>query len=561
MAIGDATGGLSTSGGIYFTGIGSGTDFSTMIDKLVSVEQTRVATYQTWKQTWADKNTALKSLNTTLLSLRTTLQGMDTMNEFLKKTATSSDTDVLTATATGAADTGTCTFTVKQLAKNKVMVTTSGYSSLTQDINQTQATAKFVYTYKGVTVSNSIPAAATLTDLVNILDAQSSNTGIRASTIYDGSKYYLQFRGLDTGAASDLVISSASTLSGFTSSDFQTTQKNQDALLKLNGWPAASDAYISRASNTVSDLVDGVTMYLKSSGAGTITTETDVDSVVENVSSFVTKINTVITELQDLTKYDSTNKQGSILTGNYSLQMISDVINNITGAVGKGFSTKRDIYSSLSPLGLSTDADEGSDTFGQIVFDEDTFRAVMASNALAVGKIFSAQYLGDTDSSECTYTSFVDGITKAGTYSVNYTVSGGKLTSATINGHQATFSSNSNTITGMYGYDEGGMVLTVNDFTDGTYVNTAYVREGKFTEMVDELGDLTNSTSGPITIIENNYDDIQTNIQKKIDNENVRIAEMAQHLKDQYSRLDTLLGKYSQIQTSLSSQITQLSSS
>jgi flagellar hook-associated protein 2 len=561
MAIGDATGGMSTSGGIYFTGIGSGTDFSSMISKLVQVEQGRVTTYQTWKQSWADKNTALKAMNTTLLSLRTTLQGMDTMNEFLKKSATSSNTDVLTATATGVADTGTCTFSVKQLAKNKVMVTASGYSSLTQSINTGQGSAKFVYTYKGVTVSNSIPASATLTDLVNILNAQSSNTGVRASTLYDGAKYYLQFRGLDTGSASDLVVSSASTLPGFTSSDFDTTQQCQDALLKLNGWPSASNAYISRATNTVSDLVDGVTMYLKSSGAGTITTSTDVDSVVTNVKSFVAQINTVISQLQSLTKYDSTNKQGSILTGNYSLQMISDTINNITGAVGKGFNTKRDLYSSLSPLGLSTDADEGSDTFGQILFDEDTFRAIMASNATGVGKIFAAQYLGDADSTGCTYTSFVDGITKAGVYPVSYTVSGGKLTSAVINGHGAIFSSNSNTITGNYGYNEGGMVLTVNDLTDGSYTNTIYVREGKFTEMVDELGALTNSTNGPLTIIEQNYDDIQTNIQKKIDNENVRIAQMAQNLKDQYSRLDTLLGQYSQIQTSLSSQITQLSSS
>ena len=53
---------------------------------------------------------------------------------------------------------------------------------------------------------------------------------------------------------------------------------------------------------------------------------------------------------------------------------------------------------------------------------------------------------------------------------------------------------------------------------------------------------------------------IQNNIQEKIDNENVRIAKLATHLKDQYSRLDTLLGKYSDIQDSLSSYITELTS-
>jgi flagellar hook-associated protein 2 len=530
-----------------------------MIDQLVAVEQTRVTTYQTWQQTWADKVTAFQALNTKLLSLRTTLQSMDTISEFLQKSAASSDSDVVSATASGSADAGTYTYTVNQLAKNKMMVTASGYSSLTQDINQLDTAAKFVFTYAGVTVSNSIPASATLTDLVNIINAQSSNTGVRASTIYDGSEYYLQFRGMDTGESASLTIASSTTLTGFTATDFVTTQTNQDAKLKINGWPL-SNAYISRASNTVTDVIDGVTMLLKSSGAGTITVETDIDAVVENVQSFVDQVNEVRSAIKELTAYDSTTETASLLTGNYGVQIIDSVMKNITAATGLGFSYKRDTYSSLSPLGLTTDADEGSDTFGQILFDEDTLRAVLSSNAYAAGKIFAAQYLGDTDSADVTYTSFVDGITKAGTYDVSYTVSGGKLTSAFINGHQTMFTSNASTLTGSYGYDEGGMVLTVNNLTDGTYNHSVNVRMGKAPELVDELGDLTNSETGPLAILEDNYATIQDNIQEKIDNENVRIATLATHLKDKFSRLDTLLGTYSDIQDSLSSYITQLTS-
>ena len=159
-------------------------------------------------------------------------------------------------------------------------------------------------------------------------------------------------------------------------------------------------------------------MLLKSSGAGTITVETDIDAVVENVQSFVDQVNAVRTAIQELTEYDSTTETASLLTGNYGVQMIDSVMKNITAATGLGFDFKRDAYSSLSPLGLSTDADEGSDTFGQILLDEDTLRTVLSSNAYAVGKIFAAQYLGDTDSADVTYTSFVDGITKAGTYTV-----------------------------------------------------------------------------------------------------------------------------------------------
>ncbi len=557
MVIGDATSGTSTSGGVYFSGLGSDTDFDTLISKLVSVEQTRVTTLQNWQTTWENKKTAFQELNTTMLSLRTTLKSMDTISEFLKKSASSSDSDVLAATADGNAEEGTYTYTVGQLAKNTMMVTASGYSSLTASVNSQTTATSLVYTYAGVTVSDAIPAGATLTDLVNIVNTNSVNTGVRASTIYDGTKYYMQLRGLDTGAANSLVISGATTLAGFGSSDFLVTQASQDAKIKINGWPL-SNAWITRASNTVTDVISGLSLSLKSSGAGTITVATDTASVVANVQSFIDKVNVVKEMMKELTKYDSTTKQGSMLTGNYGLQMIDSMLKGITSNPGVGFNTSRDKYISLSSLGITTDADEGSDTFGELILDSDILESVLASSANAVGKIFAAQYAGDTDNADVNYTSYVDGITKPGTYSVSYTVQNGKITSASIGGHAAIFNSNSSTITGQGGYNEAGMVLNVTNLTDGTYSHTVNLRQGKAGELVDRLADLTNSETGPLAILEDNYTTISDNIQTKIDYENKRIAQMETRLRDKYSRLDTLLGKYSSLQTSLQSQIDQL---
>jgi flagellar hook-associated protein 2 len=560
MAIGDATSGTSLSGQINFQGLGSGTDFGSLIDKLVQVEQTRVKTYQTWKQSWLDKNTAFKDLNSKMLTLRTTLQGMDTIGEFLKKNAVSSNTTTLTATAGGDAETGSVSYSVLQLARNKMMVTSSGCATLTQNINSLGAAGKFVYTYKGVTISNAVPATATLTDLANIINANGANNGVRASTLYDGSKYYLQIRGLDTGEASSLVISGATTIPGFGGGNFLTTQNNQDAKFKINGWPL-SNAYMSRATNTVTDAVAGLTLNLLSSGAGTITVNTDIDAVVQNVKTFVNQVNVVRQQIQNLTKYDSTTKQGSILTGNYGLQIIGTIMNNVTAAQGIGFDRNLDTFVSLAPLGLTTDATQGSVTEGQILLDETMLRNVLASNSYAAAKIFSGQYLGDTNSSDITYQSYISGITKANTYAVSYTVAGGKITSATIGGHAATFSSNSAFITGAPGRDESGLVVRVNNLTDGTYTHNVNLRLGKTGELVNELGDLTNSDTGPLNILQKNYVTITDDIQKKIDDENRRIADMAARLKDQYSRLDALLGKYSQMQGQLSSQVTQLAKS
>jgi len=558
MAIGDATSGTSTSGQVYFAGLGSGTDFDTLIKKLVTVEQGRVKTYQTWKQSWLDKNTAFKALNSKMLTMRTTLQGMDSISEFLKKSAVSSNSTSVSASAGGDADSGTYSFTVNQLAQNKMMVTKTGYSTLTEDINPLGTAATFNFTYKGVTVSNAIPATATLSDLAAIINANPSNTGVRASVLNDGSRYYLQLRGLDTGAAASLTIASNSTLSGFGDADFNTTQANQDAQLKINGWPL-SNAWITRASNTVTDVVSGLTLSLKDTGSGVISVNTDANAVLSNVRLFVSQVNDIRKRITDLTKYDSTTKKGSILTGNYGLQMINSIMQNITAAPGIGFNQDSDRYTSLSPLGLATDTKEGSATFGQILLDESKFREALEADPLAVGKIFSAQYVGDTDSADISYDSYIQGITKAGKHSVSYTVVGGKITAATIDGQAALFSSNGSTITGAGGTDAAGMVLSVNNLTDGSYAHNVYLRQGKVPELVDELGELTNADTGPLNILQKNYVTISDNIQRKIDSENKRITSMETHLRNKFARLDALLGKYSGIQGQLASQISQLS--
>lgn len=559
--IGTATGGQSLSGQINFQGLGSGTDFSSVISKLVQVEQSRVNTYVTWKQSWLDKNTAFMTLNTTMLNLRTTLQGMSSVNSFLQKSATSNNTASVIASATGAADEGNHTFSVKQLAQSKMMVTASGVATLTQNINLLGSAATFNYTYNGVTVSNAIPATATLTDLVNIINTNGDNTGVRASTIFDGTNYYLQIRGLATGSAASLTIDPESTLGGFGGGDFTTVQKNQDSQLKIDGWPVASNAYIARSNNSISDVITGLTLNLQASGAGSVTVATNSSAVLQNVQTFVNQVNQVRSQIIALTKYDSTAKQGSILTGNYGLEMISTIMDNITAATGLGFSTTRDKFSSLAPLGLSTDATEGSPTEGLILLDTNVFSAVLASNANAVGSIFAEINQGETSDANTTFESSIQDITKAGSYPVSYTVANGKITSASINGHAAVFNSNSAYITGAAGQNESGLVLRVNNLTDGAYSSTAYLKEGKIPELVDSLGTLTDPTNGPLNILEANYTDIANDIQTKIDSENVRIAQMQTHLQDQFSKLDALLGTYSQQTSALTSAVNQLSSS
>ncbi|QAZ69103.1 flagellar filament capping protein FliD [Solidesulfovibrio carbinolicus] len=552
---------ITTSGQITYSGLGNGTDFDSMIKKLVQVEQSRITSLQTWKKSWTDKQAAFQELNTQMLTLKTTLEEMDSMDEFMTKTVDSSNSTVLSAVAGAGAENGSHEVVVNRLATAKAMVTTTGYASASTDINPSSSDAVFAYTYKGTTYTNTIGDNATLTDLVSIINNDPGNPGVKASVSYDGSQYYLQLRGMDTGSTASLVIASNSTLSGFGNSDFSTITSNASAQLKLDGWPTASGSWITRESNTVTDLIPGLTMTLKSTGSSTVVTTTDTDAIKEKIETFVEQVNLVRTKIREISKVDSTTKQASLLTGNYGIQLIDTNLKSAVAGLGVGFDYDQDKYSTLSQLGILTDAQQGSTTEGLLVIDDDVLDAVLSSNADAVGQLFAAQYVGRTSSSEFSISSYIKNTTKNGTYQLSYTTdASGKITAATINGHAAMFNSNSNLITGAHGYDEAGMVIRVVDTTPGTHTGEVALKQGKAGQLSDLLGELTDSQDGPLHILDDNYDDITAMIDEKIAYEQRRISTYASNLRKRFAKVDSMLGTYDKMQSQLESQIKQLSS-
>ena len=553
---------ITTSGQITYSGLGNGTDFDSMIKKLVQVEQSRITSLQTWKKSWTDKQAAFQELNTQMLTLKTTLEDMDSMDEFMTKAVDSSNSTVVSAVAGAGAENGSHEVVVNRLATAKSMVTATGYASATTDINPSSSDVVFAYVYKGVAYSNAIGANCTLTDLASIINNDPNNPGVKASVSYDGSNYYLQLRGMDTGSTASLTIASNSTLSGFGNANFNNITSNASAQLKVDGWPTASGTWITRESNTVTDLVPGLTMTLKSTGSSTVVTTTDTDAIKEKIETFVEQVNLVRTKIREISKVDSTTQQASLLTGNYGIQLIDTNLKNAVAGIGVGFDYDQDKYSTLSQLGILTDAEQGSTTEGLLVIDDDVLDAILSSNADAVGQLFAAQYVGRTSSSDFSIASYIKNTTKNGTYQLSYTTdASGKITAATINGHAAMFSSNSNLITGQHGYGEAGMVIRVVDTTPGTHTGEVGLKQGKAGQLSDLLGELTDSQDGPLHILDDNYDDITAMIDDKIAYEQRRISTYASNLRKRFAKVDSMLGTYDQMQSQLESQIKQLSSS
>lgn len=552
-----------TSGSIHFTGLGNGTDFDSIIEATVEAESFRLTELEEWKADWEEKAEALQELNSTLLAYETALKNFDTESEFLVKTATSYDTDALGVTADSDADEGSHAVTVGQLAKNDVWTSGSGFAN-TSNASITETAATFSMTYAGQAMDVEVPAGTTLEGLVDIINNDpETRDSIRANLVYDGDEYYLQLRGLDLGADNSLLIHSNG-IDGLDEGDFDHTQTAQNARLKVDGFPSGEDEWIERDSNTVDDVIDGLTLNLREADPDreiTVTTSTDTSAVKENILEFVELTNEVRAAIAAINGYDA-DSEGYVLAGNYGVDMVEQEMKSICSSKAIGFTYYDaetglgDIYTSLSQIGITTDAEQDSETFGQLIVDEEVLDDALADDPEAVAALFATRSTADVSSHELSFLSSVDGLTEAGDYEVSYEIVGDEIVSATINGNEAKISGNE--IIGMAGNPEAGLAVRVNDLASGSHSATVSLKRGKVPEMLDKVAQLTDPESGTLVIIEDNYDEIVANAEDKIEYEENRLYNLERELIRKYSNLDSVLSELTGVQESLEYQLSQL---
>jgi len=559
---------------ITFTGLGSGIDTASMIDKLVQAESGQITRLSSWKDQWTAKIAALQELNTKLSDLRTVAQSIDTLTAFQEKIASVSDESVLTATTSSAAVSGTHQVLVNRLAQNEVQVH-QGLAASDTVVNSSGSSQVFAFSYAGAaSVSIPVPDGTTLAGLAQLINASGANPGVTATVLdmgeaYTTDRYRLMLTGHDTGAAYTIAMDDGlTTLDGsggtvnFTSTAYEDPppQAAQNAQVRLDGYPPG--AWIERASNTVGDLIPGVTLSLLSPSATAVqvTVADDTEAMQQKITDLVDTYNDLLKYIQDQTKYDKTTGQAGVLFGNYGLQIIKSQLAAIATGNAPGFADPQDSFLNLAQIGITTDADETSPTFGQLVVDGSALATALQTDSRGVANLMAAYFAGVSDdtSGNIMFYSALPGITQPGTYAVSATVAGGVLTGGTINGHPATV--DGNTLTGASGYPEYGLAVQVNP-SDGSYTGTVRLKLGVNGQLSEKLDDLLSASSGPVNILINNYQDIVGNIEDKIAFEQRRVDAYRQRLTQQFAQLETVLSQLNDQSNYLTSQIAKLGSS
>lgn len=414
-------------------GIGSGLDVNGIIGQLMAAERQPLAALAKQEAAYNQKLSAYGQVRSALASFQTALKDLASGSRFQALSATSSDTAVLTASASGKATPASYQVEVKQLAQQHKLAS-AGFASTDDLVGSGTLTIQFGSYDSGTNTftANADKAAQSLTidpanqTLAGIRDAiNAANAGVTATIVNDGSAAgnRLVLTSADSGAANSLKISvtdddgNATDASGLSALAYDPTaaagsgknlsQKAEalDALLDIDG------IAVKQSTNTVKDAIDGVTLNLAQTNVGeklTLAVSRDTKAVTAAVEAFVKAYNGASGTLKSLTAFNGAGEKNGVLLGDATARAIQTQLRGMLNtAVESGGS-----LTTLSQIGVSF----GSD--GTLSLDSAKLNTAIDSNFDGIAALFAKA--GKTTDSLVSY-SASSSKTQAGSYAVEVT--------------------------------------------------------------------------------------------------------------------------------------------
>ncbi len=225
-----------------------------------------------------------------------------------------------------------------------------------------------------------IGSTSTVGDLLTSIESAFNNT-VTATLTSDGyieitdktagnSQLSVQlFANNEQGGALDLGEFTA-TVDGY---DMQVTA-GQDAQIEVNG------NVITSGSNSITDVIPGVTLNLKEADPNTtvtLTVEHDIDTIISTIESFFNSANDIISYINDQYEFEEGNAKP--LSGDQTLHMLKmDLTEDLKDPVS-GLDSNKNF---LSWIGITTDNN------GIFSVDEETLREKLATNFDDVRNLF-----------------------------------------------------------------------------------------------------------------------------------------------------------------------------
>jgi flagellar hook-associated protein 2 len=380
-----------------------------LITKLVTAEGQPASLRLNKQEAGLQANlSAYGNLKSALSSFQTSVLGLKDTTSFQSRKAASSNENLFTVSATASAVANSYSIKVEQLAK-EAKLRSGDFTGETEVVGAGTLAISLGTSNFNITVA----ADTTLAGVRDAINQASDNPGISASLIKVDSGTKLVLTSGKVGAANTISIAATDSdpndgkdLTRLATANFTPIQSAQDSIIYVD------QQKVTRNSNSLSDVITGVTLTLNNSdinSTATLSVSLDKDSAKSKVNDFVKAYNAVADTLKNLSSYDPNTKRGGPLFGDATTRSIQNQLrqtltNPVAGATD---------FATLAEIGIKTNKS------GHLEVNSTKLDSVISSNFDAISKLFSStdgiakrldstltNYLSSTGS----LTSSVDGV-------------------------------------------------------------------------------------------------------------------------------------------------------
>lgn len=365
----------------------SGIDTDSIIQQMMTIERRPLVSLQTQQTQLSARKTAWNAIKTQLDAVSSKLATLIGSTTFSQKTATSSDSSVLSATAASSSAEGTYQIQVTSLATAQA-VQSSAFSS-DDDPRGVEGTV----TLNGKSID--IAATDSLQTIAAKINA-TTDVGATAAVLQTGTNEYKMII-----TSSELGVAGAMTFGGdmvawkdlgvITPID----EPNEivvatDAVFTVNG------IQFTRSGNSVADAIPGLTLNLLEatdpvSGEGgrtTLTVGYNDQAIVDGVKSFITEYNNLLGTAGRYNTWDNDTHEAGILFGD---SLVTRLLAEVRSSVFREVAGTEGDYNSLRTAGVSTGSASTFSREGKLTLDETKLRDALKADRSAVAVLFGAK--------------------------------------------------------------------------------------------------------------------------------------------------------------------------
>lgn len=359
-------------------------DVNGIVSQLMAVERAPLAKLDKSKSALQTKLTSVGKISSALSAFQDAARALTTSPLWQSASGSSANDKAVAVTASSGAPIGTYEVQVSQLAQRQSGATglfasatavVGGGTLQIQMGNSGTDGDSFTADPDRAPTTITIAAGATVNDVVAAIN--SSDSGVLATTVKDGTGYRILLRGRDSGADGAFQVTAApGSGSGLGALAFdpavsggagiQRSQAARDANFSLGGLE------LTAPGNQIENVLNNVSLSLNEAGPASVavSVKSDTDAIRAAVQKFVTAYNDLNKVIRDETKYDPGTKTAAALQGDNTFVSLQTRLRQIvSGMVGTGKLTR------LSDAGISLQTD------GSLSLDEKKFNTMAADPA------------------------------------------------------------------------------------------------------------------------------------------------------------------------------------